>query len=179
MNAWGHLLFRFQTSFLQCLSNYSHWRGFGAIAVFTPGLNGISKAETSSSSILFCSHFHIHHLPSYIAIPFWRDFKRTMGTQHKCGHDLFYTVLINYNSFSHNKRCRRSNYSVKDICSQGKATACYQPDQKELRTTLWEMTVLLSKISHFYVISTKMMSNTKCTQSQTHSPALCQSLHVI
>lgn len=120
MKAWGHLLFRFQTSFLQCLSNYSHWRGFSPIAVFTPGLNGISEGKTSSSSIPFC----------YIDIPLRRDFQRTMGVQHKCGHDLFYTVLINYNSFFHNKRCRRSNYSVKYICSQGELQCVISQNRK-------------------------------------------------
>lgn len=94
----GHVLFGFQTYFLQCLSNYSRCKGFSPIAVFTPRLNGISKAETSSSSIPFCLHFRIHHLPSYIASPFCRDFQRTIGTQrtlwpwtvlHCAAHQLF------------------------------------------------------------------------------------------
>lgn len=103
---------------------------------------------------------------------FGETFKEQWAHGTKCGHDLFYTVLIKYNSFFHNERCRRSNYSVKHICSQGEATACYQFKQKEVCRTLWEMPELMSKISHFYVISTEMMPSFTCTQRQTHSTAL-------
>lgn len=109
---------------------------------------------------------------------FGETFKEQWSHSRQCGHDLLYTVLISYNSFFLNKRCRRSNYSVKHICSQEDATACYQLKQKEVCGTLWELAKLLSKISHFYGISTKLLPSFTCTQSQTQSPALCQSLHV-
>lgn len=99
------------------------------------------------------------------------------GTQR--GNDLFYTVLINYNSFFHNKRCRRSNYSVKHVCSRGDRTACYQLKQNEGFRAPREMPELSSKISHLYVISTFLLPSFTCTQSQTQSPASCQSLHVM
>lgn len=50
---------------------------------------------------------------------FGETFKEQWARSTQCGHDLCYTVLINRDSFFHNKRCRRSNYSVKHIRSQG------------------------------------------------------------
>lgn len=86
------------------------------------------------------------------------DFQRTMGAQaHICGHELFYTVLLTSYSFIHNKRCRRSNYSVKPICSRGDAAARYQLKQKEVCVTLPAIPKLLSKISHFHVISIELL----------------------
>lgn len=59
------------------------------------------------------------------------------------------TVLINCHSFFHNKRCRRSNYSVRHICSQGDAATCYQLELKGARVTLQAIPKLLSKIYNF------------------------------
>lgn len=160
MKAWGGtLLFGFQTYFLQCLSNYLRCRGFRPIAVFTPRLNGISKAETSSSSIPFGLHFHIHHLPTYIAPPFLLRLSKNNGCTARIVAVNCFTPCASsaIHSFFHNKRCRRSNYSVKPICSRGDAAARYQLKQKEVCVTLPAIPKLLSKISHFHVISIELL----------------------
>ncbi len=104
---------------------------------------------------------------------FGETLKEQWAHSTQCGHDLFYTVLINCNSFFHNKRCTRSNYSIKRIFCRGRPAACYQLKQKEVCRTLWEMPELLSKISNFHVNRTaaKLHMHTVTKSCYTPKPS--------
>lgn len=97
----------------------THTERFGPIAVFTPGLNRISKSRglIIIPSILFALS---HSPPAKLhRLSILERLSKNNGHTEQRGHDPLYTVLINFNSGFQNKRCRGSNY-IKHICLWGR-----------------------------------------------------------
>lgn len=113
-------------------------------------------------------HHHPFHLVRTFAFTtcqvtssfhFGETFKEQWARSTQCGHDLCYTVLINRDSFFHNKRCRRSNYSVKNIRSQGgRYSVLSAGTGRSVKEQLSEMPKLFEgKLVFFLVVATERL----------------------
>lgn len=197
VKAWGrgHSPFGFQTYFLRCLSNYTRYRGFRPVAVFAPRLNGISRADTSSSPVPFIppppfalSHSPPAEAPRLSLLPKLSKNNEARGAH--CGRELFYALCGSsaihsfFRSRKKKKTIERERRGAEEVITQ-RGSICSQvggwrrvlsvETERSARNSSGDTNALQQNDS---VFNRSRCQEITCAHPKTHSLTTCQSLRV-